>query len=275
MLDKERNLVVRIASIVVALLLLVPLLAWGHPLAIGGLAVVLGIWGLVEYARLGFGEDWSRYIPGLLLGGGAVGLAVHHGDPIWTSTALALAVVVSPLWVLWVRRDRADGHFGDWARFVLAVVYVPIPMALFPRLLSDPSGLGTAWLVLVMVATWAGDAGGYIAGRLLGKTRLAPYVSPNKTWEGAIGGAVLAVTFAIGVQSLFLADLIALWECAVGVVAFHVVGVSGDLAESMMKRDSGVKDSGTFMPGHGGLLDRIDSILFSIPIAWLIVQLQG
>jgi phosphatidate cytidylyltransferase len=129
---------------------------------------------------------------------------------------------------------------------------------------------GLAWVFLVLVASWLGDTGGYFAGRFLGRRPLYPRVSPKKTWEGAFGGITLATVGTFVVRTVGLPQL-SVVDCLVLGPLLCVAGIVGDLAESMLKRSFGVKDSGWVMPGHGGLLDRIDSVLFVAPVllAWV------
>lgn len=135
---------------------------------------------------------------------------------------------------------------------------------------------GGEWTLLLLFIVWAADIGAYFAGRKFGKRKLAPKVSPGKTWAGAIGGAVAGSL--IGVLGAYYfglqhEQLVALLLLTVIVVIFSIVG---DLCESMFKRHSGVKDSGHIIPGHGGVLDRIDALLAALPIfytGWLMFQL--
>jgi phosphatidate cytidylyltransferase len=121
---------------------------------------------------------------------------------------------------------------------------------------------GLAWLLFVIVVTWLSDTGAYLVGRSLGKTPLAPSISPKKTVEGLLGGIVAAILFGVLANALFGLDLPVI--VAVGVAfVLAIIGVLGDLAESFVKRQAGVKDSGTLIPGHGGMLDRIDALLFT------------
>jgi phosphatidate cytidylyltransferase len=125
---------------------------------------------------------------------------------------------------------------------------------------------GWQWVVLLFVVTWANDTLAYFTGRFLGKRPLAPRISPKKTWEGFWGGAAGSVVGALVVKFLFLPGLSVPAAIGVGAGA-AVLGPLGDLAESMLKRAAGVKDSGKIIPGHGGLLDRIDAVLFVAPWA--------
>jgi phosphatidate cytidylyltransferase len=151
------------------------------------------------------------------------------------------------------------------------LVLVPAWFAL-ARLLSIPGPTGT-WLVIFMLTlVFAGDVGAYFAGRGLGRSKLAPQVSPNKTWEGLAGGMILGlIVAAIGAELFHLSLWPFLALCAVVLVA----AVVGDLTESMFKRYAGLKDSGRLLPGHGGVLDRIDSVTAAGPFFVLGLKALG
>ncbi len=126
------------------------------------------------------------------------------------------------------------------------------------------------WLAFAMILNWAGDTGAYVAGRRFGKHKLAPAISPAKTWEGAAASVVVSLGFGVLYLRTFLPMVT--WPEILGLsLAANVAGQIGDLAESAMKRGAGVKDSGTWLPGHGGWLDRLDSCLFAFPVVfgWL------
>lgn len=148
---------------------------------------------------------------------------------------------------------------------------------LFGSLLSlaatpgDPSQVGAqqaGWLLFPMFVIWAGDTGAYFAGRAFGKHKLAPKLSPKKTWEGAVGGAVASLGGGLLAATLML-DGLALWQVAVLAVPGAVLGQMGDLCESALKRATGVKDSGRILYGHGGILDRVDALMFAGP--WFVL----
>jgi phosphatidate cytidylyltransferase len=117
----------------------------------------------------------------------------------------------------------------------------------------------------------ASDVGGYAAGVLFGRHKLAPVISPKKTWEGLVGSVILGLVLGWVTVHLLLGAPV--WAALVFGLAMVLVGTVGDLVESMIKRDLGVKDMSGFLPGHGGFLDRIDSILYSAPIGWLLLHL--
>jgi phosphatidate cytidylyltransferase len=123
------------------------------------------------------------------------------------------------------------------------------------------------WLMFALLVNWAGDIGAYYIGRKFGKHKLAPRVSPNKSWEGALASVATAVVIG-GAYLLQFVPGIGVWYAIAITIAANVAGQLGDLAESAMKRGAGVKDSGTILPGHGGFLDRVDSTLFALPVIY-------
>jgi phosphatidate cytidylyltransferase len=130
---------------------------------------------------------------------------------------------------------------------------------------------GRDWLLLAVLTTFAVDSGAYFAGSVFGSHRLAPSISPRKSWEGVAGGLAAGAGAVIGLNAMLGLDL-ALWAAAVLGLGLTVSGVSGDLYESWLKRRAGVKDSGALVPGHGGILDRIDSLAPNIAVVYWAAQ---
>jgi phosphatidate cytidylyltransferase len=124
------------------------------------------------------------------------------------------------------------------------------------------------WLAYALVLNWIGDACAYYVGKNLGRHKLAPHISPHKTWEGAIASVAGSVIFGVLYLTRAL-PAVTVIEAALLSVVVNIAGQTGDLAESALKRGAGVKDSGSLLPGHGGLLDRVDSTLFALPIVYL------
>ena len=144
--------------------------------------------------------------------------------------------------------------------------------------LHQQAAYGGYWVTLLLLLVWGSDVGGYFAGRAFGRRKLAPAISPGKTWAGVAGGLVLGLAAAVIAQRAALDFGLAPAALPLGLLGAYVLtigfGVAGDLFESMMKRQRGVKDSGTLLPGHGGVLDRVDSIsaatpLFALGLVWL------
>jgi phosphatidate cytidylyltransferase len=131
---------------------------------------------------------------------------------------------------------------------------------------------GAAWIVFVLAITFLSDTAAYFTGRLLGQHPMAPYISPKKSWEGAIGGLVFATL--TGLLLVYLLGLpIPLWIGALLGCIGSIAGQAGDLAESLIKRQVDIKDSGRIIPGHGGILDRIDSLLFTAPVLYYMIMI--
>ena len=177
-------------------------------------------------------------------------------------------VLVPAIFTLWLSAlffvpDNQEGMtFASNATFGL--LYLPLLLSTFVELRAINEN-GLLWVVLAMVLTWSADTGAYFAGRSFGKTKLFPRVSPKKTMEGVYGGIALTVLVAIGYTQTWLPEVTMLSAGIMGAV-LAILSVVGDLVESMMKRAFGVKDSGKFMPGHGGIIDRLDSLLFTFPV---------
>ncbi len=147
----------------------------------------------------------------------------------------------------------------------IGVVYVSLFLSYFILIRSGVEGRG--WVLFSLVVVWFGDCGAYLMGTWKGNYKLSPAVSPHKTIEGALGGAVASMLAAIIANWLFLGQL-TFFHCVILALGITVVGLVGDLCESTLKRINNVKDSGSILPGHGGMLDRIDSILFAAPFIY-------
>ena len=216
---------------------------------------------LLAVAAIGMAWEWSalcrvpRWSPAALILTGVM--------PLLTILALAnrrsavLALLLAAAAAIWLAARSRRGSF-TWG-----VPYLGIPLACLVWLRADPA-TGAGNLLFLLLVIWCGDIGAYAAGRWLGGPRLAPRISPGKTWSGAAGG-LLAAMLAGAATSLALDA----WHPFVllAAAAIAIAGQGGDLLESAIKRRAGVKDSGRSIPGHGGLLDRLDAVLTAAPIA--------
>ena len=188
--------------------------------------------------------------------------AAHHGGDWWTG-ALALAVVLPFLWLM-LRGDR-ERALPDWLHSVGGVLYIGWlgSHLVLLRHLDN----GQDWVYLALLATFANDTSAYFVGRAIGRTKLVPRISPGKTVEGALGGilfgalGLVALNYGLGLR-------VDIWPLIPLAVLVPVVAQLGDLAESLVKRGAGVKDAGVLVPGHGGVLDRLDSVLFVVPVVY-------
>ena len=184
----------------------------------------------------------------------------------WLDLVFTLFLLASLVWHM-LQKDRpAPG--SDWAITVAGAVYLGWLGSRFVALRMLPDGLW--WVALALLSTWITDSGAYFVGRRWGRRKLAPRLSPKKTWEGAIGGWVVGV--ALTPLVAWIMGLSPLHGVAVGMLV-ATVAPFGDLAESMFKRQVGAKDSSNLIPGHGGMLDRIDSLLFVVPVVFYYVAL--
>jgi phosphatidate cytidylyltransferase len=226
-----------------------------------GAAILTGV---VELARaLRAGNARAPLVP-LLVGTVAmVALAWNRG-----ASGLVVAFLLTVLAVLlWRLGDGPDGYLRDASAGVLVALYVPL-LAGFAVLLLIPDD-GAA-RVLAFIATVVGnDVGGFTAGVLFGKHPMAPSVSPKKSWEGMAGSVVACVLVATPIVTLALGG--PWWGGVLFGVALAVSATAGDLGESLIKRDLGIKDMGHLLPGHGGIMDRLDSLLPSAAVAYLLL----
>ncbi len=172
-------------------------------------------------------------------------------------------------------RKKLEGAMVDWSLTLAIAIYLGWPMSLFPLLRGFQVGISSGfwWVLTVLFGVWGFDTGAFFAGHFFGRHKLAPRISPGKTWEGVAGGLVLSVTAALLIT---IRPLGVPWYLAILLgVLIAVAATLGDLAESLIKRQTHVKDSGQFMPGHGGILDRVDSLLFAIIVVFVFAQLVG
>ena len=201
------------------------------------------------------------------LGGVTIVVCAYWAAGGAVTAALALTVVAVLAWRLF---GGTDGYVRDVSAGIFAVAYLPLLGATGAAMLAEHDG-GKRVLTLIILAICS-DIGGYAAGITLGRSgahKLAPVISPKKTWEGLAGSAIACIAAgAILLPSLLHGYW---WQGVVLGAAAVVAAVLGDLAASMIKRDLGIKDFGRLLPGHGGVLDRIDSLLTCAPVVWLLL----
>ncbi len=175
-----------------------------------------------------------------------------------------LILILSLAWQL-TRTAETEKPFVDWALSLAGALYVGWLSSHFLLLRGLPGGLG--WFMLALLGTWLCDSFAYVSGRALGKHPFFPRISPKKTWEGTLGGWVGATGTSLVIGGIL--GLSVLESLTLGLV-ISLAATFGDLAESMIKRQVGVKDSGSLIPGHGGILDRTDSLLFVVPLVYYV-----
>ena len=193
-------------------------------------------------------------------------------DPLQPLIAVAVVSAIAAM----ARRADPEAMLDATSSTIFPVLLVGLPLGYTAALRVVPGETGADLVLLMMVCVTFGDAAAYYTGRAFGKHRMAPVISPKKSWEGAagaIGGSLIGALVA----HFWFFQRLTLGHAAVVAVIVCIAGMLGDLAESMMKRATGVKDSSAILPGHGGILDRLDALIFSAPVLyyyWRIV-LQG
>jgi len=201
----------------------------------------------------------------LAVGGAAMLPAAFFYGPGGLAVALAMTVLVL---LIWRMKDGAEGYVRDTTAGVFTAVYLPF-LAGFAMLLLAPEN-GAHQIVTFIAVTVASDIGGFFVGAYLGKHKIAPKISPKKTWEGFAGSALTCM--AVGAWLLSWLLELHWWQGVILGACVVLTATLGDLVESMIKRDLGIKDLGTLLPGHGGVMDRLDSLLVTVPVVWILLQ---
>jgi len=215
------------------------------------------------------GKD-ERFCVGLGLATCAAVMAVSvTGSDLWLAVSFLVMLILCFVAHLFAFRVIESAHIS-LGKQLLGLFYVPLLASFFALVRLEPRGAW--WVTVAMLVVFIGDTGAYYAGKTFGRHKLYPAVSPNKTVEGSIGGAGCSVVFGLIFQSLYLPEM-SLWEGALLFLVLGLLGQVGDLFESFLKRSVGVKDSGRILPGHGGMLDRIDGALFAGAPMYLYLRL--
>jgi phosphatidate cytidylyltransferase len=259
------NLALRALSAVVALPLLAALILWRVSWGFGAFVLLVSGLALCEYTAMALAGAPRRLRYGVI----ALGVGLTAGLYIWPAMALVwvlAAFVATAALVLFDPGDipAAGARLGLAAFGVFYLGLLCAPLALMQR--DAPHG--RAWVLLAIALTFSNDTGAYFAGKALGRHKLYPAVSPAKTVEGGVGGMLAGLLVMLGARAT-LVPWLTVRDCLLAALPAGVIGPIGDLVESLIKRAFGVKDSGKLIPGHGGMLDRIDALLFVA--AWLYV----
>jgi phosphatidate cytidylyltransferase len=249
-----------LATRILSALVLIPLVA--AAVYLGGLwftalVIVFAVLATIEFLRI---SERLGAKPSVAVGAGltaALVLAAHY-HRLHVGPALFI-VVLGALMVARVIREDYNGFLVDWSATLIGSAYVGGMLSHLVLLRNLPRGL--AWVALTALTTWVADTAAYLVGMAFGRHRFFPKVSPRKTLEGAAAGLVTGVLVAVAIGVWFMHVP---WGLALGLgILLTLATILGDLSESLIKRQAGVKDSGNIIPGHGGALDRIDSLLFA------------
>lgn len=264
----------------VVLIPIVLLITYRGGLLFAGFVALLAGLGASEFAKMaaarGFRISRALAIPGSVL----VVLAFYFSS----IAAAAIVLTVIALIAMMERLGRVDveQYVVSVSLSITAVIYTGWLLGFFILLREFPAGtlepglagagdIGRSLVFLVLALAWSNDSGAYFVGSAIGRRKLMARVSPSKTVEGALGGVAACVVAAVISRATF-ASFLGLWEAVLLGVLVGAACVVGDLAESMLKRSTGVKDSSNLIPGHGGLLDRFDSLLFAGPVFYLVAR---
>jgi len=232
------------------------------------LFLVIAAW---EYTRIFHSAGWNASIP-LVIGGVLLIVVARVYFPALAPGVLSLLVLALMTWHLIDYERGRDPASVDFAVSVSALVYLGWIGSYLITLRNLESGIW--WFFLVLPAVWLADSFAYFIGARFGRHRLCPRLSPRKTWEGYWGGVVFGTLGTVGLSLLFASlggPVVPIWQSLVLGFALSTLTTLGDLGESMIKRYAGVKDSGSIMPGHGGIFDRIDSWLWGAAIGFYLI----
>jgi phosphatidate cytidylyltransferase len=225
--------------------------------------IVLAI-GLGELCQALAQRDIHVPLLPIAAGGVAMVALAYFSTPKWVLAATALTAIAIFAWRL---RGDAAGYVRDVTAGMFTLVYLPLLAVFVALMLTVPDGNRRALIFVIL--TVCSDTGGYLAGILFGKHLMVPAISPKKTWEG-LGGSLL-VTVSGGIIAMVTLLSGHVWQGVVLGVAAVCAATLGDLVESMIKRDLQIKDMGHLLPGHGGLMERLDSLLVGAPVIWLLL----
>lgn len=227
------------------------------------LTVILGIFEMYHlWGKIGV----HIWLPGSLLGGMLFAGAAHFADGDLVGVAFLLTMLVVVCYLVAV---YPAFNFTDLSATLFTPLYAGWLLTHMILLRQLPNGFN--FVLLVLVATWSTDTFAYFVGSHFGKRKLARVISPNKSVEGSIGGAAGSILAALIVG--WAGQQLSVWDCVVLGIGIGIIGQLGDLLESAFKRMTGVKDSGKLIPGHGGILDRLDSLYFTAPLVYYYLKL--
>lgn len=232
-----------------------------------GLVTFLSMW---EFSRI-VASNNDRTTPNTItnigiLSGIAVIAATSYGLLAIVPIILSFSLITAGFFSF--RRFQNDPEVSRKVAFqLLGIVYIPLSISYLILIRQD--SFGAEWVLFIICIIFAGDTAAYYVGSYWGKHKLCPAVSPGKTIEGAVGGIAANIGIGIIFKSFFF-TILPLWSIILFCLLIGVAGQAGDLFESVLKRAAGIKDSGALLPGHGGILDRIDAILFALPVAYFL-----
>jgi phosphatidate cytidylyltransferase len=249
---------------VIAVPILFAVIAYGSAALFTLLIVAASLLGMGEYNRMLFAKGPGREKIETLVASLVILLAAASGNPVLMVSVITFSLMAAMILNL-LAGEKGSGDMIPAAWVVLGVLYIPLLMSHF--ILIRQGAEGRLWIFFILVVAFSGDTAAYYVGRKLGKRKLLPHVSPGKTVEGTIGLILGGIAGALVFRQLFFPMLPWIHAVLLGFLG-SIVGQLGDLSESALKRAAGVKDSGVLLPGHGGILDRLDCLMFITPLVY-------
>ena len=270
----------RTITLLVAIPLISAIIYWGSENIFLVIAILTASAALFEYLTLNLtGSTFFTRV--LIVIAGVLSMLYvsyynqHHfttvNAPIgmdWLPVALIASITIGVFSALIIKVLLFPGKlvFQDpFSVSFIGIVYICFSLSYLVLIRYQNDGVG--WIFFVLIVLWMGDTGAYIVGSMVGRRKLCPSISPNKTVEGAVAGVLFSLLAGLTCNQLFLTEMTSI-HCVILTIAIAFTGQLGDLCESVFKRERGVKDSGNLLPGHGGMLDRIDSLLFAAPLLY-------
>lgn len=253
---------------IIALPVLVYLIGFSPRWVFHGFLCAAAIVGLLEFLRM-----TVPGMPGFLKTASAAPVILafwwaSRGSYFLLPALFSLSVAIPLIYYLFAPGKDRDDFIAHTGSIVFGFSYICLPLTMLVFIDRYPAG--NVWIFFLLSVVFASDTGAFYFGRLLGNRRLHPSVSPGKTWEGAMGGLLCSLVPVYIFQAFFHVGKVSVFFLALTLAG---VGQMGDLAESLLKRSCNVKDSGSILPGHGGVLDRIDGVLFAVPLLYVYLAL--
>jgi phosphatidate cytidylyltransferase len=249
---------------VIAVPILFSVIAYGSEALFALLIIAVSLLGTAEYNRMVFGPGCIREKCETMGGALLILMAAAAGDIILLAAFLTFAVL-AVLMLNLLRAGEEGPEMISVGKVIMGIFYIPLLMSYFILIRQTPAG--ALWIFFILVLAFVGDIAAYYVGRGMGKRKLLPLVSPGKTVEGTIGLFAGSVAGCLIFSHYFFPTLAAGHAALLGLVG-GIAGQLGDLTESALKRSAGVKDSGSLLPGHGGILDRLDCLVFIAPFVY-------
>ena len=271
----------RILTATVLIVAVVALVLYGQPWMITIFSAIVACLAAYEYIQLA-AAGGSPVPLWWMAASVALFFLIVYKFPQETISAVSAGTLVLFTWNAFT--TPLSRVLGETAAGLFGLLYIAYPLTLIPRLWREEDG--PALLLFLFLCVWAGDIAALYIGRRFGRHNLAPRLSPNKTWEGAIASVVASVAF--GMALVALGEYLSFhnsnftrlhtsepwWQSLLLAIVLNVAAQLGDLLESALKRGANIKDSGTLLPGHGGILDRIDALLLAAPVLWFVLALK-